>query len=200
MSSEEEDLQSALSGLLQLVGMNASGTVTAAQVTEAVEKVKQLLAQLKKAASSPAGGAGAAGGNTGPVTHKNILIAGQLGIITHQLRQAISKLGGEVTITKDMDETISQYQKQDYSLVIIDVFMPTEREGMIVLEEIKRISVVCHINTQLMVLAPPSKDKSLRDLCKSKGASLFLEKTERWHETILKYYQGQISAEQIEQS
>lgn len=198
MATEEEELQSALGGLLQLVGMTASGPVTAGQVNEAVEKVKALLVQLKKSSNLSAGSASSS--SNGPVAHKNVLIAGQLGIVIHQLRQAISKLGGEVTIAKDVEEAISRYQKQDYSLVIIDLFMPSEREGLIVMEEIKRISVVCHIDTQIMVLGPPSKDNNMRELCKSKGASVFLEKAEKWHETILKYYQGEITAEQIELS
>ncbi|HEY9687903.1 MAG TPA: response regulator [Coleofasciculaceae cyanobacterium] len=130
--------------------------------------------------------------------HRNVLITGQLGIIVHQLRQVITKQGGEVTIAKDIDEAILQYQKKDYSLVIIDLFMPTEREGLIVLEEIKRLSSACQIPTQVMVLAPQSKDNSIKERCKGKGAAFFLEKMEGWHKTILQYYHGEIPADQFE--
>jgi CheY-like chemotaxis protein len=130
--------------------------------------------------------------------HRNVLITGQLGIIVHQLRQAITRQGGEVTIAKDIDEAITQYQKRDYSLVIIDLFMPTEREGLIVLDEIIRLSSACQIPTQVMVLAPQTKDSSIKERCKGKGAAFFLEKMEGWHKTILQYYHGEIPADQFE--
>lgn len=187
---------------MQLAGLHVPpDDITPQHVHEATDKVKQMLLQLKKAAETGAMVSDEAAGTlANAISHKNVLIAGQLGIIIHQLRQAISKLGGEVSIAKDVDEAIKQYQKADYSLVIIDLFMPTEREGMIVLEEIRRISVVCHINTQIIVLAPISKDKKgLSELCKAKGATFFLEKGEQWHTAILKYYQGEIPSDQVEQ-
>lgn len=134
-----------------------------------------------------------------PVVGKKVLIAGQLGIVVHQLRQAFSKLGSEVTIVRETEEVIAEYQKHDYAVVIIDLFMPTAREGLMALEEIYRISVVCKIESQIIVLAPPSKDKAVSDLCKAKGATLYLEKIEGWHKTVLQFYQGELTAAQIEQ-
>jgi CheY-like chemotaxis protein len=191
----QEELQAILTGLLQLAGMKVDGPVTPEQVKEATEHLRSTMTELKQAASASDSGMAAPRVRK----HRNILIAGQLGIILHQLRQAITKLGGEVSIAKDMEEAIAEYQKRDYSLVIIDLYMPTEREGMIVLEEIKRLSVVCQIPTQMIVLAPMSKDKSIREQCAAKGATIFLEKMEGWHQLILQYYKGEITADQIDQ-
>ncbi len=124
---------------------------------------------------------------------KNVLIAGQLGIITHQLRQSFTRLGGEVTVANDVHSALEAYKNRDFGLVIIDLFMPTEAEGLRVLDEVHRLSVICKIKTDTIVLSPPSrKDKHLRDLCKSKGATIFLEKNEGWYNLILEYYQGEI--------
>lgn len=124
---------------------------------------------------------------------KSVLIAGQLGIITHQLRQSFTRLGGEVTVANDAHTAIEAYKNKDFGLVIIDLYMPTETEGLRVLEEVRRLSVICKIKTDTIVLSPPSrKDKHMRDLCKSKGATIFLEKNEGWYNLILEYYQGEI--------
>lgn len=191
----DEQMQTALGALLELAGLQPEPDgVTPSQVQDAVDRIKAMLVQLKT--QQQAGGvtgraSGGAGAHVVEGGHRHVLIAGQLGIIIHQLRQAISKLGGEVSIAKDVEQAVSEYQKRDYSLVIIDLFMPTEREGLAVLEEIRRLSVICQIPTQIMVLAPPSKEKGFRERSKSRGATFFLEKTENWHETILRYYQGE---------
>jgi CheY-like chemotaxis protein len=195
-TQQAQEMEQALSSLLELAGIDSADKPSAKDVAKAVGKLKLMLANP--------GGTTAPGGLTatqpaplpvhrmGPgIHHQNILIAGQLGIILHQLRQAINKLGGEVTLTKDMDAAIEQYRKQDYSLVIIDLFMPTEREGMIVLEEIHRTKTLMHANSQIIVLAPISKDNNLQEVCKAKGASYFLEKVDGWHNTILGIYMGE---------
>jgi hypothetical protein len=45
-------------------------------------------------------------------------------------------------------------------------------------------------SSQIVVLAPVSKDNNLQDVCKTKGASYFLEKVDGWHTTILGIFQG----------
>ena len=199
------ELQAALEELMRTAGIDVpEDGITPEHIQQISQKIKALMAKNASAATpiEAAVGDASLGAGGGVVTpfpragkHQNVLLAGQLGIIVHQLRQAITKLGGEVTIAQDVDDAISEYQKRDYSLVIIDLFMPTDREGLIVLEEIRRISVVCQINTQILILAPQVKDKGVRELCKSKGATFFLEKQEGWHKTILQYYAGEITEE-----
>ena len=123
---------------------------------------------------------------------KHVLIASQTGIITHQLRKAIGKLGGEVVIAQDVNAALAAYKNQDFGLVIVDLNMPTENEGMLVLDEIHRISVICRIKTDIVVLSPPTKDKHLKELCKNKGATIFLIKNDGWHNLVEEYYRGDI--------
>lgn len=185
------EMQSALENLLALADLQADGDITANHVTQAVEALKRKLA-------TPATGGGSGTAQAGEPSRKNtsfknkrVLIAGQLGIITHQLKQNIGKVGGTVTIARGVDDVMAEYQKDDYALVIIDLFMPTDREGLYVLEEIKRLSLVCNISTDIVVLAPPVKDRNLREVCRSKGASVFLEKGDGWHKQIIQYFLGE---------
>ena len=119
---------------------------------------------------------------------RKILVVGQLGIVTHQLKQALGKLGAEVVVAHDVHEAISMYQKEDFSTVIMDLFLPTEREGFLVLDEIKRLSLLCNISTNIVVLATPSRDKNLKELCKNRGAAVFLSKAEGWHKKVIELF------------
>jgi CheY-like chemotaxis protein len=197
-TQQAQEMDLALSSLLELAGISPMEKPSAQDVSNAVGKLKLMIAsniseQMLTQANAPGSKSAASKPlRTGPAgRHRNILIAGQLGIILHQLRQAINKLGGEVTLVKDMEAAIEQYKQQEYSLVIIDLFMPTEREGMIVLEEISRTNTLLKTNSQIIVLAPISKDNNLNEVCRTKGASHFLEKVDGWHNTILGIYMGE---------
>lgn len=196
-TQQAQEMELALSSLLELAGIGPMEKPSAQDVTNAVGKLKLMIASnISDQMLAQANGQSKPGGSKplrlGPSgRHQNILIAGQLGIILHQLRQAINKLGGEVTLAKDMETAIEQYKKQEYSLVIIDLFMPTEREGMIVLDEIYRTNTLLQSKSQIIVLAPISKDNNLHEVCKTKGASHFLEKVDGWHNTILGIYMGE---------
>ncbi len=196
------DMKEALIGLLKLAGTYTDGQeITSQDVQQAVEKLKSLIIQISKPGSGGSGGGGRANGAMSDITalsrgdanddgSSRVLIAGQLGIITHQLRQALSKEGAEIYIANDVDEAITQYQKRDFSRVFIDLYMPTVREGLIVLDEIKKLSMVCNLKTAIVVLAPPSKDRSIKEICKTKGADVFIEKVDGWHKSIVDFYLG----------
>jgi CheY-like chemotaxis protein len=191
-----QEMEQALSSLMELAGIGVEEAPSAKDVVKAVGKLKLMLAHNSDEPGTSQGNTDSKPTPAAPrmspgARHQNILIAGQLGIILHQLRQAINKLGGEVTLAKDMEAAIEEYKKREYSLVIIDLFMPTEREGMIVLEEINRTNTIMQANSQIIVLAPISKDNNLQDVCKTKGASYFLEKVDGWHNTILGIYMGE---------
>lgn len=133
------------------------------------------------------------------IDNSNILIVGELGIITYQLKLALTRHGANVTIVKGVDEAIAEYNKRGYTGVLIDIFMPTEREGLLVLLEIKRLEKEKGIHTDVVVLATPVKEKrgDLKEICKQRGASLFLEKTEGWHQRVIDFYTGQLDPNEV---
>ncbi len=122
----------------------------------------------------------------------NILIVSELGIVTYQVKASLIKLGATVTIVRGINEAITEYQKRKYTGVLIDIFVPTEREGLLVLSEIKRLSDETGNNSSIAVLATTVKEtrQDLRDLCREKGASIFLEKNEGWHQRVVNFFSG----------
>jgi CheY-like chemotaxis protein/uncharacterized small protein (DUF1192 family) len=202
------EMEEALGNLLQLAGVARLGSkIATLDVQIAVEKLKAKLESSGNGSSGAANSGGGGGrskddegaGNSGKVSLKNksILIAGEIGIITFQLKQVLTRLGAEVTIAKGVDEAISEFQKQDFTNVLIDLYMPTEREGLIVLDEIKKLKTICHLNTDILVLSTPTKEKKLKDTCKAHGANCYLEKTEGWHKRIVDFCLGKLVEEKI---
>jgi CheY-like chemotaxis protein len=202
-----KEMEEALDGFLQLAGVPKMGaTISTLDLQIALEKLKAKV-EGKGAAGAAAGATASKSGGDAKGTDKDgmpqkvtlegksILIAGEIGIITFQLKQVLTRLGGLVTIAKGVDEAISEYQRQDYTQVLIDLYMPTEREGLIVLEEIKRLKTICQLSTEILIISSPTKEKKLKEMCKTKGANCYLEKTEGWHKRIIDFCLGRLVEE-----
>ncbi len=201
-----KEMEDVLDGFMQLAGVPKMGaTVSVLDLQIALEKLK-IKVDGKGGGGTAAGPAASKPGDAkaldkegGPqkvtLDGKSILIAGEIGIITFQLKQVLTRLGGMVTIAKGVDEAISEYQRQDYTHVLIDLYMPTEREGLIVLEEIKRLKTICQLSTEILIISSPTKEKKLKEMCKTKGANCYLEKTEGWHKRIIDFCLGRLVEE-----
>ena len=71
---------------------------------------------------------------------KAVLIVDDLGVITYQLGVMFRNLGYDVTIAKEIYDAITKYKKQMFKLVIMDLFIPTDREGFLLLDELVKLS------------------------------------------------------------
>ncbi len=176
----EPDMQEALLELMALAGLPAHEAPSPENVQEAIEKLKKALVASSAPGKSATGLAAPKG------QHQTVLIAGQIGIILHQLRHELKKLDADITLAKNMDAAIDLFSQQAFSMVILDLFMPSEREGLIVLDEIQRARK--QTLTHVIVLAPPCKDQNLQGRCIAKGATHFLEKMDGWQKSILGIY------------
>lgn len=115
---------------------------------------------------------------------KSILIVDDLGIITYQLDILFKKLGFEVTTSKELYDAIAQYKKKDFGYVILDLFIPTEREGFILLDEIKKLALFCKLNTKIIMMSASSKTE-FKEKCMSRGADCYIEKATGWQKSII---------------
>ena len=115
---------------------------------------------------------------------KSILIVDDLGIITYQLDILFKKLGFEVTTSKELYDAISQYKKKDFGYVVLDLFIPTEREGFILLDEIKKLALFCKLNTKIIMMSASSKQE-YKEKCLSRGADCYIEKAIGWQKFII---------------
>lgn len=117
---------------------------------------------------------------------KSVLIVDDLGVITYQLSVLFRNLGYDVTIAKEIYDAITKYKKRHFKLVIMDLFIPTDREGFILLDELVKLSKISDSNTIIGVMTASSK-KEHRQLCMKKGADFYIEKIEDWQSELIEY-------------
>lgn len=117
---------------------------------------------------------------------KSVLIVDDLGVITYQLSVMFRNMGYEPVIAKEIYDAISKYKKQTFDIVIIDLFIPTDREGFILLDELVKLTKRDEKNTVIGVMTASSK-KEHRQLCMKKGADFYIEKVEDWQNSLIEY-------------
>ena len=117
---------------------------------------------------------------------KAVLIVDDLGVITYQLGVMFRNLGYDVTIAKEIYDGITKYKKQMFKLVIMDLFIPTDREGFLLLDELVKLSKMNDCQTVIGVMTASSK-REHRQLCMKKGADFYIEKVEDWQQELIDY-------------
>jgi len=120
---------------------------------------------------------------------RSILIVDDLGIIIHQLEILFKKLGFEVTTSKELYDAINQYKKKDFGYVIMDLFLPTEREGFMLLDEVKKLSLFCKLNTRIIVMSTSPKSE-YKEKCINRGAEFYVEKSIGWQKNVIEFCLG----------
>lgn len=114
---------------------------------------------------------------------KSILIIDDLGVITYQLGVLFKQYKYDVDTSKEIYDAIEKFKKQSFDLVLMDLFIPTEREGFILLEELKKIALTKQKPTKIGVMSASAK-KEHKQLCKMKGAEFYVEKVDDWQKEL----------------
>lgn len=172
------------------------------EIVEHIEELKLEAKQAKKAAneyqpkstqptpSAPAFGDTSFYDDDGfNLPKQNILIIDDLGVITYQLSVLFKQFNYEVTTSKEIYDAIEKFKKQNFDIVIMDLFIPTEREGFILLEELKKISLSKPKAPKIGVMSASSK-KEHKQLCKMKGAEFYIEKIDDWQKELYGIIKG----------
>lgn len=115
---------------------------------------------------------------------KTILVIDDLGVITYQLSVLFTHYGLEVVTSKEIYDAIEKFKKQTFDLVVMDLYIPTEREGFILLEELKKIAISKQKPIKIGVMSASAK-KEHKQLCKMKGAEFYIEKIDDWQKDLL---------------
>lgn len=112
-----------------------------------------------------------------------MLVIDDLGVITYQLSTLFKRSGFSVTTAKEVYDAISYFKHSSYQFVIMDLFIPTEREGYILLDELKKISKSRNETTVIGIMsASPKKEHKIE--CEKRGAAFYVEKVEDWQKSI----------------
>ncbi|HNW25194.1 MAG TPA: response regulator [Candidatus Gastranaerophilaceae bacterium] len=123
------------------------------------------------------------------VPKKSILIIDDLGVITYQLSVLFRNMGYYVVDSKEIYDAIEKFKKNNFDLVIMDLFIPTEREGFILLEELKKTSLSKQKQARIGIMSASAK-KEHKQICKMKGAEFYVEKVDDWQKELINVIQN----------
>jgi len=149
------------------------------QVSAIEDKLKQLNKQLQKYKFS----AKTSEENSTANFSQAILIVDDLGVITYQLKMLLSKLGFDVETSQEVFDAITKFKKRHYKFVVMDLFIPTDREGFILLDELKKASDAMNVGTIIGIITASAK-KEHPGLCRKHGADFFIEKIDDWQSIL----------------
>ena len=127
-----------------------------------------------------------------------ILVVDDLGVITYQLKVLLSQFDYDVDCSQEIYDAVSKFKKRDYSYVIMDLFIPTEREGFILLTELKKMAQAkdAERNTKTIIgVITASPRKEIEMQCKTRGADFFLEKNNDWQNALFNIMNEYISTD-----
>ena len=164
------------------------------QLTNIIDVLKDLNATSKKPYMSKALGnkeEEESEDNKGPA----ILVVDDLGVITYQLKVLLSKFEYDIDCSQEIYDAVSKYKKRKYSYVVMDLFIPTEREGFILLTELRKMALAANTKTIIGVITA-SPRKEIEQQCRDRGADFFLEKSNDWQNSLLNVMDGYIHSGQ----
>lgn len=160
------------------------------QLIKIVDTLKELNKNAKKPLASKALGIEEVEEeSTGPA----ILIVDDLGVITYQLKVLLSTFDLDIDCSQEIYDAVNKYKKRKYEYVIMDLFIPTEREGFILLTELKKLAGNYGITSTIGVITA-SPRKEIEQQCKVRGADFFLEKNNDWQNQLCKIMDDYINA------
>ena len=157
-----------------------------AQLIDIVDVLKNLNEGSKKPYKSDALGNNipeeeiTEGEDSGPA----ILVIDDLGVITYQLKVLLSRFEMDVDCSQEIYDAVNKFKKRKYQYVVMDLFIPTEREGFILLTELKKLAQAHNVKTVIGVITA-SPRKEIEQQCRLRGADFFLEKNNEWQSVLL---------------
>ncbi len=161
------------------------------QLIEIVDTLKELNNCAKKPIYSKAFG-------EEPVVQEDetpaMLVVDDLGVITYQLKVLLSQFDYDIDCSQEIYDAVAKYKKRKYKYIIMDLFIPTEREGFILLTELKKMAIANDTNTVIGVITA-SPRKEIENQCKLRGADFFLEKNSDWQKSLINTIKKYIDAE-----
>lgn len=118
-------------------------------------------------------------------TKGRVLIVDDLGVITFQLSTMLKRMNFECITSNDIVGAIDNFKKNHYDFVLMDLFIPTQREGFILLDELKKISADKPYKTVIGIMSASNK-KEYKLACSQKGSDFYIEKNESWQDEVCK--------------
>ena len=160
------------------------------QLINIVDTLKELNDNAKKPIMNRALNNNVEEENNGPA----ILVVDDLGVITYQLKVLLSRFDYDIDCSQEIYDAVNKYKKRKYEYVVMDLFIPTEREGFILLTELKKLALSYGKKTVVGVITA-SPRKEIEQQCRARGADFFLEKNSDWQNSLCNIMDGYINAD-----
>ena len=113
----------------------------------------------------------------------NVLLVDNLGVITYQVQMIMSRFCSQIITTKDVYGALSLFEDKEFDFILLDLLIPTEREGFILLQELQRLAKRKGIKPIIGVMSVAGK-KELKSESLEKGADFYLEKSHNWQQRL----------------
>ena len=164
------------------------------QLIDILDMFKILNENAKKPVASRALGMKEEEEQKGPA----ILVVDDLGVITYQLKVLLSRYEYDVDCSQEIYDAVNKFKQRKYDYVIMDLFIPTEREGFILLTELRKLALSSSSKTVIGVITASSR-KEIEGQCRARGADFFLEKSSDWQNLLLGIMDGYINADKYDE-
>lgn len=190
MSDDRVELdKNTLQKLFDAAGMEVPEDLNSDMINDAISKIKSDFANVKKDAMTDGKIAQSNDylkGGEEQRRPRTVLIIDDLGVIVYQLELLFKKMGFEVTTTNRVSDCIAKFKKKDFGYVVMDLFVPTEKEGFLLLDELKKLVLLCKLDTKIVVMTASSKNEYKAN-CKNRGADYYIEKSQGWQNELINY-------------
>lgn len=190
MSDDRVELdKNTLQKLFDAAGMEVPDNLDPEKINDAISKIKSDFANVKKDAMTDnklTQGNDYLKGGEEQRRPRTVLIIDDLGVIVYQLELLFKKMGFEVTTTNKISDCIAKFKKKDFGYVVMDLFVPTEKEGFLLLDELKKLVLLCKLDTKIVVMTASSKNEYKAN-CKNRGADYYIEKSQGWQNELINY-------------
>ena len=160
------------------------------QLINVVEAIKKINSESKKPLITKALSDDPVEEPSGPA----ILIVDDLGVITYQLKVLLSHFDLDIDCSQEIYDAVNKFKKRNYQYVVMDLFIPTEREGFILLTELKKMAAAQDLKTIIGVITA-SPRKEIEQQCRARGADFFLEKNNDWQQQLCNIMNTYINSE-----
>ena len=125
-------------------------------------------------------------------TGSAILVVDDLAVITYQLKVLLPRFEYDVDCPQEIDDEVNKFKKRKYEYVVMDLFIPTEREGFILLTELKKLASSYGKKTVIGVITASPREE-IEQQCRARGADFFLEKNSDWQNSLCNIRDGYIN-------
>ena len=178
--------------LYRLIDEDAPKHVGDFEISTALDKAKKLLDSFVKKTTKEFKM------RNNPEESGHILIVDDIGVVTYQLKVLFEKEGFIVETAKDIYTAVNHFKKENFAFVIMDLMVSTEREGYLLLDEIRKIIIKDNLDTKIIVITASGKaEHKLK--CINKGADRFINKDQGWQESVLDICLGREQEEIVEE-